>query len=133
MNNIYRSTQRKRLSIAISLAGARYTPKLNVQVSIASVFDGLGRTRKFYDELKSPAIEIIKSLKNIKDDEVIKVAPREFARAKSNSLNVASLLLKTPNSGVQQIPFRRINAVGIKAQENVHKMHSPTSGGSGKG
>lgn len=107
--------------MAISLAGVRYTPKLNVQVSIASVFDGLGRTRKFYEELKSPANEIIKALKSIKDEEVIKVAPREFARAKSNSLNVASLLLKTPNSGVKQIPFSRIYAVGIKAQENVHK------------
>jgi len=118
---LYRSLQEKRLSTAIHLAGARYTPKLNVEVSIASVFDGLGRTAKFYGELKSPANEIIKNLRSVKDEEVSKIAPKEFEKAKSHSLKVANLLLKIPHSGVAKIDFKIIYSTSNKAKEAIYK------------
>lgn len=36
----------------IANAGPRYTPELNVDLSIARLFDGLGRTANFYDRVK---------------------------------------------------------------------------------
>ncbi|KKS38086.1 MAG: hypothetical protein UV01_C0005G0011 [Parcubacteria group bacterium GW2011_GWA2_42_14] len=118
---LYKSTQEKRLSVAISLAGARYTPKLNVEVSIASVFDGLGRTAKFYEELKSPANEIIKNLRSIKDEEVSKVAPKEFEKVKRHFLEVVNFLLKIPHSGVAKIDFKKIYSISNNAKEAAYK------------
>lgn len=117
----YKSSQERRLTTAINLAGARYTPKLNVEVSIASVFDGLGRTRKFYEELKSPANEIIKNLRSVKDEEVNNIASKEFEKAKSHSLKVANLLLKIPYSGVAKIDFKGIYSASNKAEEATYK------------
>lgn len=34
-------------------AGVRYSPELNVELDIAQVFDGLGRTKEFFDRIKA--------------------------------------------------------------------------------
>lgn len=117
----HKKTQEKRLSKAISLAGARYTPKLNVNVSIASVFDGIGRTTKFYDELKSPANEIVKNIRRINDTEVNKVAENEYKEAEAYSLDIASFILKIPNSGVGKIDFKKIRKDSSKARKAIYK------------
>ncbi len=41
-----------RIEEAISNAGPRYTPELNVELPIARLFDGLGRTEEFYKRIK---------------------------------------------------------------------------------
>ena len=38
----------RRVESAVSNVGARYTPKLNVDLPIAAIFDGLGRTPEFF-------------------------------------------------------------------------------------
>lgn len=47
-----------RMSDAISAAGPRYTPELNVALGIQENFQALGRTRAFFDTIRSHAISI---------------------------------------------------------------------------
>lgn len=43
---------RSKLEDAIETVGPRYTPELNIELPIASLFDGIGRTKRFNDRLK---------------------------------------------------------------------------------
>ena len=117
----YKGPQKKRLSKVIGLAGARYTPKLNVEVSIASVFDGIGRTPQFYDELKKPANEILNNLRQIKDEEINKVTAKEFNNVRTNAFNATNLILKIPKTGVRRINFRPIVSSSEKTNKAIQK------------
>jgi len=61
---------KNKLDEAIAIVGPRYTPELNVELPIANLFDGLGRTSEFYNRAESfygsikRAYSNIKSLKN---------------------------------------------------------------------
>jgi hypothetical protein len=44
---------KSRLHEAIANAGARYSPELNVELPVARLFDGLGRTEEFFNRLKT--------------------------------------------------------------------------------
>lgn len=46
------------VDLAIEVAGPRYTPELNVELPIASVFDGLGRTQEFQTRLRVALREV---------------------------------------------------------------------------
>lgn len=120
-SQFYKKTQEKRLARGVSLAGARYTPKLNIEVNITSIFDGLGRTNKFYNELKSPVTEITDSLRSIKDETVNAVAYNEYKKCKELSLTLVNLLLKIPLSGTSKIDFKKIQSVSKKATEAIYE------------
>src|SRR5687767_5954404 len=117
----YKSSQEKRLAKAISLAGPRYTPRVNVSVSIADVFDGLGRTSKFFFELKKPLIEISKNLRYINAEEINRVAPKEFQKVLTHCQKVITLLSGIPRSGVKKINFSGILSASNKARDAVYK------------
>lgn len=50
-----------RIDESIANAGPRYTPALNVELPIAQIFDGLGRTRNFYAKITTLTKKISKS------------------------------------------------------------------------
>ncbi len=49
------------IDVAVANAGDRYTEELHISLPLADVFDGLGRTTRFYDQLKSLVGKIRKS------------------------------------------------------------------------
>ncbi|WP_447601033.1 AVAST type 2 anti-phage system protein Avs2 [Nitrospira sp. Nam80] len=51
------------LEKALANAGARYTPELHINLPISQIFDGLGRTKSFYDRFISLIAEIEKQHK----------------------------------------------------------------------
>ena len=55
----------RRLQEATADAGTRYTPELNVDLPIAKLFDGLGRTERFLDDFRSVQGRIRKALKDL--------------------------------------------------------------------
>lgn len=120
-NKFYKKQQESRLSASINLAGPRYTPKLNVGVSISPIFDAAGRTVKFYNELKKPISEITDNIHYIDKDELNKVIPKEFLEAKEHTLKVVSLLTKIPNSGTKKIEFKKIYSASNKAKASIYK------------
>jgi hypothetical protein len=118
---LYKRSQQDRLAKAIHLAGSRYTPRLNVAVSIATIFDGLGRTRRFYETLKKPAVDLLKHLRSVNDAAVTKVAPRQYEAARNQCLRVAKLLNAIPISGVRRIDYRRLALASTRAQKAIQK------------
>ena len=42
-----------RIEEAVANAGPRYTPELNIELPVARLFDGLGRTSAFYDRIRA--------------------------------------------------------------------------------
>ena len=55
-----------KLEDTIQTAGPRYTPELNVELPIATLFEGLGRTKKFSDWLKKQYGELKRQSENVK-------------------------------------------------------------------
>jgi len=55
----------ERLDEAISGAGPRYTPKLNVALPIARLFDGLGRTTGFFEQLDAEVLSVNQAYRSI--------------------------------------------------------------------
>jgi len=55
-------------------AGARYTPKLNVELPISEIFDGISRTDKFYATIRERYGELFREFRYItskyKDNEL---------------------------------------------------------------
>ncbi len=52
----------ERAEEAVSNVGPRYTPHLNVTLPVARLFDGLGRTERFYSRIGSPPCRCEKTL-----------------------------------------------------------------------
>ncbi|MBL8475058.1 MAG: ATP-binding protein [Methyloversatilis sp.] len=55
---------RDRLAEAHRAAGPRYTPELNVKLSLGEQFQAFGRTSQFFDRIRSTASEIREHLRN---------------------------------------------------------------------
>ncbi len=113
----HKRVQKRRLTKVFALAGPRYTPKLNVDVSIASVFDALGHTGAFYESLKKPGTELLKNLRSVKDEEVCKIAAADFETLRASCLKVATRVAKVPQSGVKPIDFDQLSTLGKRASE----------------
>ena len=47
------------------LAGMRYTPKLNVNLPISEIFDGISRTEKFYATIRENYGELLRQFKYV--------------------------------------------------------------------
>ena len=78
-----------RVDEAVSNAGTRYTPELNVKLPIAQLFDGLGRTEAFFNRIKVIRGKIKKShskVDNSKSDDLIQV--REFQRKNHSKIKL---------------------------------------------
>jgi len=100
-----------RLQETIANVGPRYTPELNIDLPIAHLFDGLGRSQEFYDRL----IELYNQIKK----NVAKIKPKEQLPAITGKLealdnHVKSLLLsleKAFDSGVDVIDWGDITGL----------------------
>ncbi len=99
----YKKSQLKRLGQAAKLAGPRYTPELNVGVGISSIFEGLGRTEKFYTELKKSLPDLVRHIQYVSKPEIDIVAHDELVATTTTAQKVADLLLRVPVSGVNKI------------------------------
>jgi hypothetical protein len=69
--------QKKRLSKVVKIAGARYTPGLNIETPLSYTFDALGRTPRFYTRLTRHLEEIHKNSKYISSTEAYKISKTE--------------------------------------------------------
>lgn len=116
---------------AISNAGTRYTPELNVELPVAQLFDGLGRTQAFFDRIKVIRGEIKRSLvkvKNSKSDNPVEAAEAKFQDQKA-------LLLAKLNDldtvGVDEIDFASIKNLAsefyLAAYEYIDALRSTKS------
>lgn len=111
-----------------SIAGTRYTPKLSVKLDIAKSFDGLARTSRFFETMKSHAVALSKThqyfkwamgrlqLEKDSEDKCGEVATRvEF---------VIKILKRTNYPPTTMIPFVQVIGECDEIRQLVEKIDS---------
>lgn len=117
-NNIFidREWQQKHLRNAANRAGARYSPELNVELSISESFDAIGRTPAFYSKLREEHQELRKNCNRlsfeIDDDEISDLLTR-FNRLVQKIINVTSTVTEY-NS--HKIPWKEFHDKASEAE-----------------
>lgn len=100
-----------RLDESLKTAGPRYTPEINVDLSIAAEFETFGRTEKFFHQMKSHARGIRKKLQNFNFSESKLLDTRIDTSSFVLLGKIQSVLTELGNVTVQVIgglPFQRI-------------------------
>ncbi|MBP9732246.1 MAG: hypothetical protein KBD29_02190 [Candidatus Magasanikbacteria bacterium] len=123
LKEIHRKNQILRLNKVIKLAGVRYTPKLNVEVNIASIFDGLGRTKKFYLELKKPCYKISKNLKSVRRI-VSTITGQKFEKVEKNLTELITLVISISDIDFNKINFNKIYSLCDLSIKNVQSCRN---------
>ena len=90
---------------AISCAGLRYTPELNIELPIANLFDGLGRTSRFYTRITDLYGEIARSYKKARSDRVKKHCKDEFDHLQNSISELLSALKGIEEGKMTQIDW----------------------------
>ncbi|MCP4398509.1 MAG: ATP-binding protein [bacterium] len=94
---------------AISDAGPRYTPELNVELPIARIFDGLGRTPVFFQRLKNLSNTIRKAFSIIQHQE-----SKEWVRPENHALYESVPELLSRLEQIDHIEQERIDFESIE-------------------
>jgi hypothetical protein len=119
--------QRLRLQKTINLADQRYTPKLNVEVSIYDYFYAIARTREFFDKFKLFGTKISKEFWFLDKKKLSTIAPTEFKTFQVRLKKLIDFISSTPDSGAAVIDFPRIarltesaSAIAYKCQDKLY-------------
>jgi Fe-S cluster biosynthesis and repair protein YggX len=109
-----------RLEEAIANAGPRYSPELNVELPIARLFDGLGRTSKFFNRFKSLR-EKIKKISSGATHKEKNLSEKDFFE--SLQQKIAQLLLNLQNLNpvsVAILDFTTLSTLASECREQAY-------------
>ena len=84
---------------SIKIAGPRYTPELNVELPIAEIFDGLCRTKQFYNKIGYLLGKIRRSGTIVSQKTFPSEAISTLNKIQTNLNSILSMLTKVNNSG----------------------------------
>src|SRR2546425_6399038 len=96
---------------AISNAGPRYTPELNIELPVARLFDGLARTRAFRQRLRSLLIGISQGYSKGSNATARKQAVAQYTLLDNLMEQLRSHLTVLDNELLLQIEFNTISEV----------------------
>ena len=99
----------QQLKVANATAGPRYSPKLNIKLSIAKPFEVLGRTQDFFDYMKRISREIRKDFEYGQNASSRKEAKEEFVSLSSKIDSITKILIEAENLEQKHIEFNKIN------------------------
>jgi len=103
-------------------AGNRYTPKLNVDLPIADIFDGISRTENFYISIRKHFGKLNREFSHVSsnyENEEIKETCQSLQREISH---LSELLHKLKEYNTNDIPWAKINQRAQKAEDIVWKL-----------
>ncbi|MCD6239204.1 MAG: ATP-binding protein [Thermotogae bacterium] len=106
---------KNRVEEAVANAGPRYTPKLNVELPIASLFDGLGRTPDFYTRVKDLCGKIRATYNKARSRRALEIAKDEFESLQGSINQVLSTADSTENVEIVLIDWERIDKSAQKS------------------
>ena len=112
----------KHIDDAVSNAGLRYHPELNVELPIAKIFDALGRTQRFYSELSRISKEIIKDTNYAVPRSTIREAESGFNELNSTVNVITDILRRASESEEKPIDFSKIHEFSEKAEKTIHEI-----------
>jgi hypothetical protein len=90
---------------SIQNAGPRYTPELNVDLPIAKIFDGLGRTKAFFDRLQELRGKIKRAHSKSVSVDAEAVAQAKYAALNDNVAQLLQILSEVDAQNIEPLNF----------------------------
>lgn len=106
-----------RIEEAIANVGPRYTPELNVELPIARLFDGLGRTLEFYNRIKTSYGKIKRTYSWAYSRRAEEIAKRQYGSLREFTNQLLATLKNIENSEMVPINFDSIAELASKSKE----------------
>ena len=104
------------LTKTLANAGARYTPKLHVNLPINQIFDGLGRTQDFFNRVAAITGDISKKWKAT-DRSVLKERSPSFSHLESAMNRLVTVLRAFPKQGVEFVNIEKASELCNEAYD----------------
>lgn len=98
-------------------AGNRYTPKLNVDIPIAEVFDGITRSERFYHSTRAHFGKLKREFSRVSSDYANKEIQAQYAALSKLIFKILDTLDGISRYDVAIIPWKRIENWSKKAQD----------------
>jgi hypothetical protein len=102
------TSQRKRLASVIRAAGPRYTPRLNVDLPINSVFDGLGRTPAFFARIRDIQGKIQRAYLRSKPQKSVDAAQTQYKAVDDSIASIFAFFKRLNRIGDKEIGFLEV-------------------------
>ncbi|MHA1279852.1 MAG: AVAST type 2 anti-phage system protein Avs2 [Candidatus Helarchaeota archaeon] len=106
-----------RIEEAVANVGPRYTPELNVELPIARLFDGLGRTPDFYNRVKDLYGKIKTTYNKTQPKRALEIAKDEFESLKEAINQVLSTADSSEDATIAPIDW---DCIDKTAQESIN-------------
>jgi len=107
------------VDIAIANAGPRYTPEHHVGLPIAKIFEGLGRTKAFYDQIRLLRGKLRKVHQSLRLDDPYPTAIQLFTDLNDGLLKLFALLEMLPESKVTIIDFQAVTSLCERVSSKI--------------
>ena len=107
LNNKWQEPQLKRVK---ERAGSRYSPEVNVDLPIAVIFEGISRTKDFYDSIRRHYGKLIHEFRRVSSCYESKVLQNKYHNLQEETSEVLNLLSQLKEYNTRKIPWEEINA-----------------------
>ncbi|RLB34230.1 MAG: ATP-binding protein, partial [Deltaproteobacteria bacterium] len=108
---------KNRIEEAVANVGPRYTPELNVELPIARLFDGLGRTPDFYTQVKELCGKIRATSNKARSRKALEVAKDEFESLQEVISKVLSIANSIEDAEIAPIDWDYIDKLAQKSMD----------------
>jgi hypothetical protein len=90
-------------------AGERYTPKLNVDLPVSKIFDGISRTQKFYLKIRENYGSLLREFRYISPKHEKRILQNDYNKIKRDLDNVLNIIGKIKKYNKIDIPWNEIH------------------------
>lgn len=115
----------RRLDEAIANADQRYLPELNVDLAIKGVFDGLGRTPKFFNQMKAMQGKVRRAYEHLRLPTLLERAKEETVKLQAR-VQSCLLLLGETAIDMQPLPLTLIAERALAIADCAQRVESIT-------
>ncbi len=113
--------QKSRLKKIINIAGPRYTPKLNVNLPIATIFDGQCRIPAFYNRIKESYGKTRRNYSSIRSERAIAVAKDQYNEIDILLKSTWKILAGADSSLTKPINWKKVKDNCEKLRDSIWK------------
>jgi len=103
-----------------NLAGTRYTPKLNVELPISEIFDGISRTENFYHSIRQHFGKFSREFKRVSSEYDKKRTQKLYDKLEDEVKCLLNLLNNIKDFNTSHIPWKNIKTHAQRA--NTHSF-----------
>lgn len=121
MDYLTLNSQRKRLKKIINIAGPRYTPKLNIELPIAKIFDGQCRTPEFFNRIKEVYGKTRRHYADIRSKQAVAIAKEQYKELDKLLKSTWKILSNVDSSLTKPINWEKVKNNCDKIRESIWK------------